>query len=149
MVRSAVMDIAGFSRIEDAVVWDLCSGSGAIGLEALSGGASKCIFVEKNRKAVHFIRNAIDEFGCRGRASVIQSDIRRVIPLSGDKPSLIYIDPPYDDETLYNWVAGIDWVGMLAPGGIVFLEAGYNLNISAWNNRKYGDTILFWMKRTD
>ncbi len=149
MVRTAVMNIAGHSRIKDCVTWDICSGSGAIGLETLSWGASKCIFVERNRKAAGFIRSVIDEFDCGDRASVICGDLRKVFPPSVEKPSFVYIDPPYDAETLYNWVAEVDWLNTLAPDGIVFLEAGTGRELPGWTCRKYGDTVLFWMKRTD
>ena len=80
---------------------DLFSGSGAIGIEALSRGASEAVFVEKNRAAVNVIRENLSKTGLDADARVIQSDCRQSIALlenEGMHFDVIFMDPPYDRQ---------------------------------------------------
>lgn len=96
-VREAWMSIIQ-QKIPDARVLDLCAGSGALGLEALSRGAMHCDFVEKDPKVVRILQENIALLGGTDRATVHNSDAVRFIEgLTGEMPAfdLAFADPPY------------------------------------------------------
>jgi 16S rRNA (guanine(966)-N(2))-methyltransferase RsmD len=82
---------------EDAVVLDVFAGSGAIGLEAVSRGASRCVFVEKDRRVADLLQRNIDALGCGDRCEIIRADalgpaLLTRVPRDVD---LMFFDPPY------------------------------------------------------
>jgi len=86
------LDAAGL--IEDAVVVDLFAGSGALGIEALSRGAERCTFVERDRDALRVLRANLDALLLGDRSTVVSSDVMAWIPaLRG--VDLALVDPPY------------------------------------------------------
>jgi len=145
LLRGAFLDIAGRNLIDSAVVWDLCSGTGSVGLETLSWGASYCVFVDRNPRSAALIRAFLHERHAMDDAIVIKGDIRDYISTTDSVPDLIYIDPPYRKSRLYEWIDSIDWKDVLSTNGAVFVECGNEdiLNDS-WIKRKYGDSCLCW-----
>ncbi len=145
LVRGAFLDIAGFSLINHATVWDLCSGTGAVGIEALSWGASECVFVDIDPLAVSFIRSALRGFGAAADALVLKGDVRKLVPKLDSKPDIIFIDPPYRQHGLYEWIDSVDWKLILSEDGMVFAECGTEAILQHdWKMRKYGGTHLMW-----
>ncbi len=135
-----------------AIVWDLCSGSGAVGLEALSWGASECVFIDRNPLAASFIRTTLQAFNAAADALVLTGDVRRLVPNMDSEPNLIFIDPPYLNHELYEWIDSMDWEKILSEEGIVFAECGSEAILQRnWKKRKYGGTHLMWkvMKETE
>lgn len=87
------------NEIDGCTFLDLFSGSGAIGIEALSRGAKKAVFVENNREAAVCIRENLRTTGLEERALLITSDVKEAVArLSGQELSfdIIFMDPPYD-----------------------------------------------------
>ncbi|WP_423822864.1 16S rRNA (guanine(966)-N(2))-methyltransferase RsmD [Salinisphaera sp. SPP-AMP-43] len=86
-------------RIEGAVCVDLFAGTGALGIEALSRGAARAVFVERDRAAAAAIEAALAKLGASERAQVIVGDAtdaaRRIDVASAD---ILFIDPPFDTE---------------------------------------------------
>ena len=91
-----------FNMIQDSLYGsrflDLFSGSGGIGIEALSRGASEAVFVENNRKAVECIRGNLGFTGLAEGARVLSMDVFQALTrLEGEEPfQIIFMDPPYD-----------------------------------------------------
>ena len=86
-------------KIPGARMLDLFSGSGAIGIEALSRGASEAVFVERDRAALSCIRENLRFTKLEKNARVLYMDVFRAIPLlesEGKAFSVIFMDPPYD-----------------------------------------------------
>lgn len=82
-------------------VLDAYAGSGALGLEALSRGATRATFVDKDGHAVRAMRSNIDSLGVRTRATVIEADVRSIAKrggVPGAPFSLLFLDPPYRIE---------------------------------------------------
>ncbi|MBP2323688.1 16S rRNA (guanine966-N2)-methyltransferase [Kibdelosporangium banguiense] len=145
---------AMFSAIEAALdldgarVLDLYAGSGALGLEALSRGASAVTFVESDRDALTVLRSNIAAVSLPG-TSVVSG---RVLSFLAGEPSpydLILADPPYADTDIDAVVAAL--AGWTAPDGLVILERSARSPAPAWpaslaplKVRKYGDTALHW-----
>lgn len=82
---------------EDAVVFDVFAGSGAIGLEAVSRGASRCVFVEKDRRMAEVLQRNIDMLGCTDRCEVIRADALgpALLTRAPRDIDLVFFDPPY------------------------------------------------------
>lgn len=102
---------AMFSRIgpffSDGVFLDLFGGSGACGLEALSRGMAKAVFVEKNPKAVTIIKKNIDLLKENSRTEVIKGDSSKVFASLKDCFDVIFLDPPYHFEGLESLILEI------------------------------------------
>ena len=86
--------------IEGSVFVDAYAGIGAVGLEALSRGARRCVFVEKNRAAVEVIRDNLASLGVEGRAEVFTGKSLPV--LERVAADIVFLDPPYELEQEYE-----------------------------------------------
>jgi 16S rRNA (guanine966-N2)-methyltransferase len=109
-------------RTEGARVLDLCAGSGALGLEALSRGAAKAILVDRSAAAVRAARVNAVTLGVADRAEVwrLPADraVRRLIG-AGERFDLVLADPPYADWPRF---ARLPLARLCADGGVVALE---------------------------
>ncbi len=87
------------SDVPGARALDLFSGSGALGLEALSRGAESCIFVEQNLRLAQLILRNAEKCNLADRSQLVQADVldlpRVRPPASGLPASLVFVDPPY------------------------------------------------------
>jgi 16S rRNA (guanine(966)-N(2))-methyltransferase RsmD len=98
-LREALFNVLA-PRIEGAIFADLYAGTGAVGIEALSRGASKAIFVEQNRAAAAVIRENLRSLGLEPRAFLRHSRASVVIPQI--EADIVFIDPPYRMEQEYE-----------------------------------------------
>ncbi|BCS33581.1 methyltransferase small [Luteitalea sp. TBR-22] len=106
-------------RIAGAVVADVCAGTGAVGLEALSRGAAHVTFVEQDRRAVALIEANVGRCGVSGGYTVDRRDALAT-GREGRAFDIVFVDPPYAQRDLAPWVASA--APVLAPGGLVVLE---------------------------
>lgn len=149
MLRGAVFNICQ-NQIEGARFLDLFAGSGAMGLEALSRGASHATFVEQNRDAAACIQANIKTLDASAQATLMISDVTKALALLEKKGSLfdiIYIDPPYDTGIESHLPALLP---LLAPQAWVFIEersktkksAPKHPNLAHKDSRKFGEALL-------
>ena len=95
-------------RIQDAVFVDVCAGTGAVGIEALSRGASKAVFIEQSRAAVNVIRENLRSLNLESRAEVRLGRAAAILPkLDRQSWQIVFIDPPYRLEEEYERVLAI------------------------------------------
>jgi 16S rRNA (guanine(966)-N(2))-methyltransferase RsmD len=129
--------------VRDSVFVDLFAGSGAVGIEALSRGARKAIFVERFPAATKLLRANLESLGIAvttakgksfaGAAEIIAADaIEGLEQLAGRgvKAELIFADPPYADSAAYS--ALLDWLGdseLIVPGGRTIFEHSRRLSL--------------------
>lgn len=148
-VREALFSILG---PVDGVVLDLYAGSGALGLEALSRGAERAVFVESRRAALASLRENIEALGQSASATVLSCPVERAGgALAALGPfSLVLADPPYalvDGEQAPRALASL-CAGRLAAGARVVLEHASRTEAPALagltlaQSRRYGDTAL-------
>ncbi|HXP88155.1 MAG TPA: 16S rRNA (guanine(966)-N(2))-methyltransferase RsmD [Bryobacteraceae bacterium] len=98
-LREALFSVLA-PRIEGAVFADLYAGTGAVGIEALSRGAARAIFIEQHRTAVGVIRENLKSLGVEARARVLCG---RVTALLGNLDAdIVFLDPPYRMESQYS-----------------------------------------------
>lgn len=153
LVREAIFNILG-EVVDGLLVVDLFAGTGALGLEALSRGADRAIFVERNRENAALIRRNIATLRFEDRATVICGDAYRWArgfePLEAE-PLVVFVDPPYSDyeehpERVGKLLEGL--VARLPDGSYVSAESRIRLDaeilpeFDAWDVRKYGGTQL-------
>ena len=105
---------------------DLFAGTGAIGIEALSRGAQRAVFVDNARKAVACIRENLAHTHMETEATIMDTDalaaIRR-LSLQGARFDIIFLDPPYDAGLEMPVLRALDASGILAVNGLVIVEA--------------------------
>jgi len=131
--------------LNGAKVWDLCSGTGAFGIEALSCGASACLFIDIDKRATAVTRRFLKDHSALSRAEIVTADFRNVVKGREDEPIIVFLDPPYDCDEIYSWTEHASWTSILAPDGIVFVESRSSRILSGWDSRKYGDTTIHWL----
>jgi 16S rRNA (guanine(966)-N(2))-methyltransferase RsmD len=97
-LRETLFDILA-PRIAGAIFLDAYAGTGAVGIEALSRGARRAIFLEKSRAAVDIIRQNLDALGLARKAAVIPGPVLRALP--DHAADIVFLDPPYDEAREY------------------------------------------------
>lgn len=107
-VRESIFNMLfSLGATDDAAVLDLYAGCGALGIEALSRGASSCVFVEQDRRAVACIRDNLEALGYGDRSTVIQADVLDWVEHNGSTFDVVLADPPYADD---SWKSVLDSV---------------------------------------
>lgn len=130
IVRKAVFDILQ-DTIEGSCFLDLFAGSGAIGIEALSRGASTATFVDSHRSCVECLLDNVKALSLGDQAQVIGYDALlalKTLLKKGKSFDIVYIDPPYavgkKGERLVELLQQFDETALLKEGGTLFLEEG-------------------------
>lgn len=125
-LRKAVFDILQ-DTIQETSFLDLFAGSGAMGIEALSRGATHATFVETDRNALRAIHHNLATLQIENSATVYSLSVKEMVKkwIKERKSfDLIYADPPYHHTSIYGELLTlIDDSTLLAPGGILFLES--------------------------
>jgi 16S rRNA (guanine966-N2)-methyltransferase len=146
-VREAWMAAIG-GEVEGARVLDLFAGSGALGLEALSRGASEVVFVERARNALVTLRANVERLGAEGECRVVAGDAMAFVRRLGEGAfDLVLADPPYD-------------LGLARKLLELFAEKGFARELwvehrkkeemppfPGLRQRRYGDTTITTLKR--
>ncbi len=124
-VRQSLFDILA-PRLPGARFLDAFAGSGAVGLEALSRGASRVVLIDVAQAAVRASRdNARALAGLAGDVQVLHQDARVALPAlaaRGFRFDVVFLDPPYDADLYEPVIAKLDASELLAPGGVVVAE---------------------------
>jgi 16S rRNA (guanine(966)-N(2))-methyltransferase RsmD len=142
-------------RIEGARFLDLCAGSGAVGIEAISRGASFVTFVDRSRKMCGLVEANLDLCGVPEESTaVVLSEVadylRRAETWGGDPYDIAFLDPPYaiDYAPLLD-LFGTRTPALLTAGGILIVEHHHKTNlkdavgnIRRWRILKQGDSAL-------
>lgn len=97
-LRETLFDILG-SRVEGAIFLDAYAGTGAVGIEALSRGAARGIFIERSKAAEKVLRENLASLGIEDRAVVALGAATSLIPRF--QAGIVFLDPPYDRESEY------------------------------------------------
>lgn len=156
-LREALFNILG-DWIQGKQVLDLYAGTGAIGFEALSRGASHCTFVEYDRLVISQLRHHIAQLGVEKSSTVVATDVLQSLRLlSLRRFDLIFVDPPYGQslDTLLSLLQMCDRGELIAPHGRLFVEQSrppeglpHFTTLRVVNMRRYGRTYLCEFERT-
>lgn len=124
-VRQALFDILA-PRLPGCRFLDACAGSGGIGLEALSRGAARVVFVDNDAAAVRVLRdNARLLAAAGGEVEVLRQDVRLALQAlgeSGRRFDVIYLDPPYGGGLYEELIRAAEASRLLADDGVLVAE---------------------------
>jgi pantetheine-phosphate adenylyltransferase/16S rRNA (guanine(966)-N(2))-methyltransferase RsmD len=152
-VRESVFNVLG-QFFDGGEVLDLYAGTGSAGIEALSRGCQRAVFVERDRRAVAAIRENLRRAGFEGRAEVVGDDVGRVLDrmlTEGRLFNLIFADPPYRIAATEVGEIVSRLGALLAPGGRVVIESGDAPagGTKKGVTRRYGGTFVTILERSE
>jgi 16S rRNA (guanine966-N2)-methyltransferase len=142
-VREALFSILG-ARVEGARVLDLFAGSGALGIEALSRGATHATFVDDDRGAIRRVEANLPE---PERADLVARDAVAFLRSAREQYDLVFLDPPYRHGPRLGRELSEHIAAVLAPGGLVISESDRRQpldlpHLTLDDERRYGDTLI-------
>ena len=129
-------------------VLDLFAGTGALGLEALSRGAERAVFIDDFATSRALIRENAEALGLTGQVKIWRRDATRLGPCRGEPFDLIFADPPYGTDLGLRALDSARAGGWIAPGAIVVLEGAAGDPLPQWDwlepvdQRVYGETRI-------
>ncbi len=156
-VREAVFSMIG-QDLEGFFIMDLFAGTGALGIEALSRGCRRALFVDNSFRALELIRRNLSLCALEKGARVIRWDLRRGLPEEALTPEgrfdLIFMDPPYGHNLASPIVESLGSSDLLGPNALVIVEtaSGETLQVTEGrmrllDSRAYGDTKIHLLTR--
>ena len=124
-IKEAIFSSIQFD-VEGRRVLDLFAGSGQMGLEALSRGASKATFIDLSREAMEIVKQNAKITGFFDKSHFLVSDWRNYIRKASGREQfdLVFVDPPYSMECCADAAAYLAKTELIIPGAIVVLESG-------------------------
>jgi len=142
-VREAAFNLIG--PVDGASVLDLFAGSGAMGLEALSRGAERAVFVDSDREACRAIDRNLAKLGLIG-ARVVCVDVLRFLVSERSRYDLMLVDPPYEMVESLQMRIGPYLSAVLAEDGLLVFETAAriepDLPLTKRTSRRYGSARL-------
>lgn len=140
--------------IENARIIDLFAGTGALGLEAMSRGATYCLFVEESAEARALIRRNVEAFGLTGQTRIFRRDATDLGPIGNMEPfDIAFLDPPYRKELAVRALSALAHGGWLKPGALCVVEEHADVQLDQPNGfivcdrRTWGDTQVIFLNR--
>ncbi len=155
-VKESLFNIIN-EKIENAVILDLFSGSGAIGIEFLSRGCKKAYMCDSSREAVKFIVDNVNKTKLQENAIIKNKDyidFLKELKNQNEKFDIIFLDPPYELDISKNAVKLILEYGLLKKDGIIIIESDEeereinnlkDMNVEIYDSRKYGRAHLIFL----
>jgi 16S rRNA (guanine966-N2)-methyltransferase len=145
-VREAVFNIVG--PVEGARVLDVFAGSGAMGLEALSRGAARAVFVERDRDACRVIQQNLEKLRLTGAVVLCQDAVRalREEKARGHRYDLVLVDAPYEEWDRYVQPLADVLPSLLEEDGLAVVETAVKvepeLPLALVTSRRYGSARI-------
>jgi 16S rRNA (guanine966-N2)-methyltransferase len=126
-VRETLFNWLG-QRLDGKTCLDLFAGSGALGFEAMSRGASRVVMVERDRSVAKALRDSAQALEAGG-AEVVEADALPWLRRASEKFDVVFLDPPYASDLAMRAVEALP--ARLNPGGRVYLESAASLELPA------------------
>lgn len=162
--REAIFDLLGPGTVPGSRVLDLYAGTGALGIEALSRGATFADFVEKDAAAARRLIETLRSLGLSERARVHRADLHAgTLPTAAAGPwGMVFLDPPYAGDAGRTWLAALGRAERIVEGALIVYERGRAAGsapgpgaagveapegLSLWKERTYGDTTVAIYRR--
>lgn len=110
--------------LPNSVVLDLFAGTGSLGLEAVSRGAKRAYFVDKDRRSIALIRDNVKRCGAEDRSVILCSDHASALSRIHDTVDIVFLDPPYKAGLMTDCLYLLGSSGIVPEGGLVAAEHG-------------------------
>lgn len=154
-VRRSMFNIMS-EKVLGSFFLDLFAGSGIVGIEAISYGAEKSVFVENHIHAVKLLRENLKNLGIQEKTKVIYKDVFEFLNKTPEeeKYDIIFADPPYElNEKILNVVEYVNNYNWLKIDGVLIIEHHKKIilpddlsNLSKFLEKSYGETVLSFYK---
>lgn len=157
-VKEALFNIIQFD-LKDSIVLDLFSGSGALGIEALSRGAKKAVLCDASYEAIQIINRNVKETKLAEKAEIIKGDyieILKKLKVQSKEFDIIFLDPPYKSDYVIKSIQYIIELNLLTEKGIIIVETDDKNKIEeikakkeleVYDTRKYGIAIIIFIRK--
>jgi 16S rRNA (guanine(966)-N(2))-methyltransferase RsmD len=155
-VKESLFSIIG-DGIVDSTFVDCFSGTGNIGIEAISRGAARAFFVERNPRVVEILKRNIKNLGLGDRASVMMLDALKGVKALGKlgvSADIFFLDPPYAYNRTVEMIFSLIEHGVIAPGGALIWQHSTKTlphptygDLKSDQTRVYGDTAVTFFTR--
>jgi 16S rRNA (guanine966-N2)-methyltransferase len=155
-VREALFNIIA-PRVSGSRFLDVCAGSGAVGLEAISRGADEAVFVEQSRRALEQLESNIEACGAGRTTRIIAKDALaalKALAARDEEFDIVFVDPPYDAHLYKPILRLLGMSDLVAPEGVVIVErrSRHDLPPEAgalrhYRDVRYGDSTLAFYER--
>jgi len=153
-IREAIFNIL-LNSIAKTLVLDLFAGTGALGIEALSRGAKRALFVDNQNKSLSVLKQNIASCGLGEKAVIVKWNIRQnlnCIKSIGQKFDLIFLDPPYNQDLITPSLVNLDQSDALKNSTLIVVEhsvfESLPMDLCAFqlaDQRKYGKTLVSFL----
>ena len=147
-VRSALFQILK-EAIVDSAVLDLYAGTGALGIEALSRGAARVDFVERDPRLCRGIEQNLENADFASLGHVYRARVEQALTFLEGPYHLVLLDPPYELEGMQQTMEALSRPGLVGKGGMVVMEHSSRTAVAerygalrSEDQRRYGDTAL-------
>ncbi|MBO5397943.1 MAG: 16S rRNA (guanine(966)-N(2))-methyltransferase RsmD [Clostridia bacterium] len=157
-VKEPLFSIINF-KLEDSVVLDLFSGSGALGLESISRGAKTAYLCDNSYNAIRIINQNVEKTKTQDQAVVVSKSFEKVLEecsLKNIKFDIIFLDPPYKTDYAEKATEIIIEKNLLNDNGIIIIETDakekvienlQSIDITMYDERKYGRVSLLFLRK--
>ncbi|HIT33206.1 MAG TPA: 16S rRNA (guanine(966)-N(2))-methyltransferase RsmD [Candidatus Faecousia intestinigallinarum] len=152
-VKEALFSILQF-ELPGAAVLDLFGGTGQLGIEALSRGAARAVFLDEQESACRLIRENLRRSKLESQGRVLRGDYRQYLRTCREQYRIIFLDPPYAEVFLEDAINIITEIDILQSGGIIAIERPLGKALpqeipgfSRSRDYKYGKTLLTFYKK--
>jgi len=156
MIKEALFNVIG-DKIIEASFLDLFAGSGSAGIEALSRGASRVIFIDSSKEASRIIRDNLNNCGFKESSEVYRNDVFKAINILNKRNlafDIIYLDPPFKNEKIFDRVIrAMDETELLDEQGILIIRTpkGKEMpvklsNLEEYRETNYGESTLHYYR---
>jgi RNA methyltransferase, RsmD family len=154
-VKEAIFNLL-MNDIYGKVCCDLFAGTGSLGLEALSRGASRCYFGDSARTSINLVKLNVKKCNAEEKSIIIPGDYQKVLGRINEKVDVYFLDPPYRAGLYEKCLSQIDSLDLLGSQGIILAEHGAR-DIMPENvgrlmkvkERKYGKTMVSIYKNAE
>ncbi|KZZ82968.1 MULTISPECIES: 16S rRNA (guanine(966)-N(2))-methyltransferase RsmD [Bacillaceae] len=130
-VKEAIFNMIG-PYFDGGLALDLFGGSGGLGIEALSRGTERCIFVDRDAKAIQTIHSNLEACRLQDQSEVYRNDAERALKAIIKRElqfQLVFLDPPYKQQKLKALIEQISDEQLLTEGGFVVAEHGTEVEL--------------------
>lgn len=140
------------NEVKEAIVIDLFAGSGNLGIEALSEGASYAYFVDNNKKAIKTIENNLKKLNINN-ATIILDDYQKALKKIDKKIDIVFLDPPYKTNYIETSINEIEKNNILNIDGLIVCESDaidkiiFPEKYQVVKEKKYGDKFIVIIKK--
>lgn len=145
------------SEVSGARVLDLFSGTGNLGIEALSRGAAEVLFVDKNLKSIQILEKNLLKLKVSEPTKILKKDVLSFLKTySGDTFDIIFADPPFTEKMAHDVMLSAQNSAAFGPSTILMIESGQHEKIlddyfplTRYDHREFGDKVLSFFRKKE